>query len=407
MRKFKILSALLVTILSAYILCGCFDEREIDETAYIIALGIDKGEGNDYIYTFQFSAPLAVAGGGGGESESSGQESSSEKAEIKDSGNPTVNNIVITAPDFYVAKNMTNNFLSKNINMSHLKLIVFSHNLDSDGLSGHSQFLLREREIRPHTAVAAAKQSAQEYILSVNPELEANTAKYYELMSLRSNNVYAPTKKLSDFVDEISKAGGSSALPLASIADKEDNRGKNASPDGFWIGSESAKLSSSRSDFRGMALFKSGILCGTMNGDSAMLYNILNRDIQSCIITLRSPYRDSDHFSFRLLVDAPASYHVNCAGNPCLINVKQNLGLEFLGSRIPEGFSSIDELYAFADSVLETRITEFFFDISRVKKSDIMKIGDSFKQRFLTQHDWENMNWSQLYETADFDVDIE
>ena len=55
MRKFKLLSALLVTILSAYLLCGCFDDREIDETAYIIALGIDKGEGNYYIYTFQFS----------------------------------------------------------------------------------------------------------------------------------------------------------------------------------------------------------------------------------------------------------------------------------------------------------------------------------------------------------------
>lgn len=396
MKKLKLVT-LTVCMLLPVLFGGCFDNREIDETAYIIAIGIDRSDKSDYTYTFQFSKPVSGGSPEGGESGGGGEGQSANKS---------VTNITVTAPDFYIAKNMTNNFLAKNIDMSHLKMIVFAKDIDPSGLSRHSQFLLREREIRPHTAVAVATQTAKEYIESVSPDLEANTAKYYELMALRSNNLYAPDKTLSDFVDEISTHGKASALPLASVAEKDSSQTEPNTDKGLWVGSESAVLAAKQSDFRGMAIFKDGVMCGIMDGDAAMLYNILAKNIRNAVVTVRSPFNQADTFSFRISVNDPAAYTINNSTTPCRISVSQELDIEFLGSRVPAGFESTEQLFAFVRSIVESEMTNFFADISNNKRADILNIGDHFKKNFITQQQWEDANWSKIYETAKFDVDI-
>lgn len=391
----KKLSSIFLIFVIAVSLCSCYDDREIDETAYIIALGIDKGESGGFSYTFQFSAPLATMDG----------EGSKGGAESKDGENPTVRNIVITAPDFYTAKNMTNNFLSKSVDMSHLKLIVFSAAVDSDGFLSHSQFLLREREIRPHTAVALARNSAEEYLKSVNPELEANTAKYYELMSLRSNNVYSPTKRLSDFVDEINSQGGVSVLPIA-CTDAEVRQSTFDGGTGALVGIEHSEIKSDKSELRGMAIFKNGEVRSLADGSSAMLFNILNRDIKNCMLTFKNPYKAEDFFTLRLNIPHPAEYLVDNTKKPCLILVSQGFNLEFFGGALPDGFSSHTQLYAYAKSAISDKLSHYFYDLSRAHHADIMKIGDCFKRNFLTNKQWDSFDWDSVFQTAEFEINI-
>lgn len=400
--KINRIFCMLIALISIFSLSGCYDDKEIDETAYIIALGIDTSEDSGYSYTFQFSAPLAT--GGSSEGGESGSKAGGEGGD--ENKNPTVRNIVVTAPDFYTAKNMTNNFLSKNVDMSHLKLIVFSQEVDRDGFLNHSQFLLREREVRPHTAVAVSINSAEEYIKSVNPELEANTAKYYELMSLRSNNVYSPTKRLAEFVDEINSEYGVSILPVAAATDGEAKDKSSSATDDMWVGINDSAVKSGRSDFRGLAVFKNGQMSGIMDGDCAMIFNILNRDIRSCTLTLKNPYTDDDVFSFRLTVPSRAVYAIEQTKKPCNITVSQGLNIEFFGTVLPEGFKSHEELCAYAKSVITQKFTEYFYDLSRGKQADIMKIGDCYKKLFLTEEAFDSSDWEQLFNSADFKVEI-
>ena len=147
-------------------------------------------------------------------------------------------------------------------------------------------------------------------------------------------------------------------------------------------------------------------MTGTMDGDSAMLYNILNQNVQNAVITLRSPFNRTDTFSFSLSVSEPARYAINTSTTPCHISVSQALGIEFLGSKIPDGFESSEQLFAFVRSIVESEMTKFFADISRNKRADILKIGDHFKRTFITQQQWEDANWSKIYETAKFDINI-
>ena len=407
----KKIFALLAAIIIVIVQCGCYDSREIDETAYIIAIGIDDAENGEFKYTFQFAAPLAISGegggGGGGEEEKKSEGGEEEEKNILDSKNPGVKNTVVRAADFYVARNMLNNFLSKNIDMSHLKMIVFSAGVQGDDFVQHSQLFRREREVRPHTVLAVAENSAEEFLRCVNPELEANTAKYYELMSLRSNNIYAPSKRLHEFADELSE-GGSSVLPLACVSDfkdssKLDNIGSYTQKDG-WIQSDGGWISSSKSELRGMMIFRNAAAMGTMDGDSALIYNILRRDIEEFTISLENKNKYGSIVTFNVQIPAAAKYTVEQGSDGCRITVRQQLEPQYIGESLPEGYTSISELLNDFNTAVTERMESFFYSTAREFGADIMQTGNCVKQKTATLQNWSTKNWHEIYKNAEFDV---
>ncbi len=380
MKKIKFIIPIFFALM---VLGGCFDSREIDETAYIIALGVDKGAENNYSYTFQLANPLEMASG---EEESEGKNPDS-----------SVRNFVVASPDFYIAKNQLNNFLSKNVDMSHLKLIVFSKDLENSEFLRHSQFLMHERQVRPHTNVAVSTDTAENFIKSVKPTLEANTAKYYELMGLRSDNLYAPSVTISAFLDELSSQDGATALPLACTSPKADNAVNDTSD--FWVSTSSAQIDSKNAAMLGMAVFKKGEMCGYYDSDSALIFNILSGKIKTCTITLKNPAEVNSNLVFRLNIPKSAGYRLDEKDNKYKIIVSQNADIKFVGSFLPKGFKNEAELYNFAKQAISKKITDFVYDLSRTKSVDILNIGERLKP-------WPDAfeQWQNIFETAEYEI---
>ncbi len=395
----KAKALILLLLISVYLFSGCYDLKEIDETAYIVALAIDKDKSESFSYTFQFSKPLAITADSENaeEDKSSSQEGSSKE-------NSSVSNLEVKAPDFYIAKNMTNNFLSKNVDMSHLKLIVFSSEISASDLEEHSQLLLREREIRPHTAIAVAADSAAKYLEGVNPELESNTSKYYELISLRSNNVYAPTKRLHDFVDEITAENRDTVLPVALSGKELQSFPADSSTKG-WLSAHNSRISSDRSILYGMAIFKNGELTHAMDGDSAMIFNILTKGIEHCTITVRDKHNADETLSFRITIPEKAAFDIDLRTQQ--ITISQELQAEFLGAVLPEGYRSFDELYSYAHKIFTERVSDFFSDISRKNSADILNLRGCLRKDFLTWEQWNGFDWKGFYKSAEVKTHIE
>lgn len=388
--KTKIFSLFL--FFSTVFLTGCYDLKEIDETAYIVALGIDGGDENNFSYTFQFSSPLAII-----------ETPNGEKKEGSGEGNPSVTTLTITAPDFYIAKNMTNNFLSKNVDMSHLKLIVFSAKVDESVITKHSQLLLREREVRPHISIAISPDSASDYLKKVNPELESNTSKYYELMSLRSNNVYAKSQKLHDFVDSVTIKSHDTALPIATSGKKlkdfpEDSRVSQ------WITPASSEIATDHSILCGMAVFRGGKLTSAMDADSSMLFNFLSHDVENLVVSVKDKYNPNETLSFRILTSRPARFSINLDKNQ--ISVTQKCEISFLGSHLPDGYPSKQALCDYALNILNARVSDFLLSASRTQNADIFNLHDCIRKDFLFWEDWNNFDFDTFYKTANFTVDI-
>ena len=61
MTKLKIISLLTIILLT---FTGCLGKTELEDFAYVIAIGVDKGSEDNYLVTYQIAVPIKIAGEG-------------------------------------------------------------------------------------------------------------------------------------------------------------------------------------------------------------------------------------------------------------------------------------------------------------------------------------------------------
>lgn len=130
--KRKIIILLLLVIISMN-LSSCYDSREIDDLAYVVGLGIDKGKSNILRLTLQIVVP---------------SKSSSGEGEGGDGGGENTVITVVEVPTIYAGFNMLNAHVSKELNFSHVQIAVFSEELAREGIGKYIHALSRGREFR-------------------------------------------------------------------------------------------------------------------------------------------------------------------------------------------------------------------------------------------------------------------
>ena len=110
MKKIMHILVLLVLI-SPILLTNMASSRNLDNLAYVVALGIDKGDSNVLKLTFQFASPSG---------DSSGSSSSQ-------SDTSSITTIECSSIDSGIS--LMNSYMTKKVNLSHCKAIVISESL--------------------------------------------------------------------------------------------------------------------------------------------------------------------------------------------------------------------------------------------------------------------------------------
>ena len=64
--KLKTLLILVMLIICIFTLSGCYNSEGLEALAYVVALGIDKGENNKLRLTLQIATTNSDSGSGGG-----------------------------------------------------------------------------------------------------------------------------------------------------------------------------------------------------------------------------------------------------------------------------------------------------------------------------------------------------
>lgn len=332
----------ILLLILCILLTGCYDSRQVEESAYVIALGVDKGDDNSYIYTFQLSNPLELGG--------------NKTNEETDAGNKTVSNISIDARNYYLATNNLKGQLSKIPSMSHLKIIIFSTEVAKEDILSHASLLFREQEVRPNAHLCLAE-SAQNFLENVKPALEVSTARYYELMFRNENTPYAPQVTLREFV---SKGTDSACDPVLPIAEKE-------------------KL-------EGIGIFKNGTLISVGGWEDAMLYKLLSNQAKNISI-------NAGDSVFSVTSSGYPEVYIDQNSTPPKINLKLNISASLIyGSP--------------ADIVLLSSILESKANIFLNSSTDILGIGNKIRATCLTDDQWESLNLSDLVSSYVFNCHI-
>ncbi len=214
----KSLLVFCILLVSLAQLSGCYDARGIEDLAYVTALGIDITDNNMLALTFQISIPESSSSSSSGSSQSSKSENTTIQCSSINSG-----------------ISLANSYISKQINLSHCKVIVFSEEIASKGLNEYIDTLSNNIEIRPNCNVIISRGTAKDFIENAKPSIETLTARYYEV-ALKSSEYtgFTTSTEFANFVNDVKNSFIEASAILGGI-----NKGKNVAKDDSSADSDS------------------------------------------------------------------------------------------------------------------------------------------------------------------------
>ena len=177
-----IILALLLVISSA----NYYGIKGIDNLAYVVAIGLDKGDGRNLKLSLQISVP---------NSGDSGSSSSQSASVVVDS---------IDCPSINTGINLFNSYLGKEVNLAHCKVIVISEELANEGISEYLYTLTNNIEFRTDSSIIISKCDARSYLEYSTPLLDKISARYYEIAPSSSEYTgYTENITLNEFFSAV------------------------------------------------------------------------------------------------------------------------------------------------------------------------------------------------------------
>lgn len=438
-------------------LSGCYDSREPNDIAYVVALGIDSAEeDNMYEFTIQFAKTTQISGGS---SEEGGKE-----------GSNILEMINVTAPTVYSGVNIANQVISKRFTLAHTKLVVISDELAKKGVKNLFDTFGRNSDIRPNLYIAISRGKAKEYLESVKPVADVNPVTYYRLIFESEYGGYVPQILLKDFYFQIDGTEKQNVLPLAGVNSKnkasEENKGEGSSSEGSSGDSGSGGSSGSSggsggdsgssggsgggtqsnnspgatdtnepkpkvnhrgfdfmledysagninvdkknaSEVIGGAIFKGDKMIGTLNNRECLLYNMMCGTYETSYVSFYNNESPDIPVTISLEQKRKPQISVDVSSK----TPKINISLFFEGQLMSESTENpiennikqlesavMEETKTACESFLKRTATEF--------GADIIGFGQWSKLKFPTYKDYKDYDWNSHYPDADFNVDV-
>ncbi len=439
MRRFKVVIMTIIIVISLFTMTGCTG-KEPNEIAYIVALGIDSAENDNYEITIQYANPTQISGG---TSEEGGK-----------SGSEIVENIVVEAPNIYAAVGLANHIVSKTFSLSHAKIIVFSQEVAKKGLKDITETFIRSEELRPDVYLAVAE-NANEYLTSVKPVMEVNPAKYYQLIYDKNNLMGIPEGVAKNFFFGIETKDYDSLLPAAGVisggqsgasegggsqgggsqvggsegSDSEGGEGSSSqggsqseemqkntkqqeaplNESGFeykmksYTGGQAAIEFKNKSEAMGSVIFDEDKMVGTIGSIETEIFKMLVGDYKYSYITLYNEKTPEEPVTVKSIQEKRPKYYID------IDNKKINVELFIEGDvySLPSDYNIESDIINFeknSGEYIEKACEEFMSEFLKNYNCDIFRLKEKCKKKFLT-----NKKYNEFKDNVDysyFDVDV-
>lgn len=389
----KILIIICILITNLTLLSGCYDSRGIEDLAYVTALGIDIDDNNILSLTFQISIP-----------ETSSESGSSQSSKTE---NTTVQ---CTSIDSGIS--LVNSYISKQLNLSHCKALVFSEKIASIGLNPYIDTLSNNVEIRPDCNVIITRCTAKDFIENATPSIETLTARYYEV-ALKSSEYtgYTTPTDFATFVNDIKNSFIQSSAILGGI-----NTGNNIINQNTYVGIDASyKANQSPIDdinnveTFGTAVFHNDKLVGELSGFETLCFLLITDKLDTCSISVPSPFESNNEIDLSVRKSKNAKITVELINGSPYITVELYLDAHGLTLNDTIDYTSVNDIKLLENSAnqyIKTEVTNFLYKTSLEFNSDIVGFGKYTLPKYLTWKDWEDSNWNENYKNSFFNVSV-
>lgn len=392
--KTKLFIILCILLITVTLLSGCYDSRGIEDLAYATAIGLDVSENKILSLTFQFSIP------------SSDSESGSSQGSTTDT-------ITVECNSINSGISLINSHISKEVNLSHCKVVVFSEELAEQGISEYLDTLANNIEIRPDCNVIITKCPAKEFIENASPSIETLTARYYEV-ALKSSEYtgFTTSTKLTDFISSVKNSfiQGSAILGNINSGDNTGgNEGTYSGLDSNYTAGETPINDKNSVETFGTAVFYDDKFVGELNGLESICYSLISNDLKRCNISIPDPFNSNSSIDLNLHTKQKPKIDVKLINDSPYISVE--LFLEGYGVSLDEDtdYSSAEDINIinkYAEEYLELQLKDYLYKTSKELNSDISGFGRYALSKYLTWDEWLESNWLENYRNAFFDVKV-
>jgi len=344
MKKIMVTAAVILCLTT---LTGC-GGREIDDMAYVVAIGVDSNEKGGYSFTLAIGNPGSISGEGG-----------DENVLILESAE---------GDNIFTAGEAIGTKTGQMVNFSHAELMVFSESVSLNGVDKFLDGITRNLNQRPKLVPITAKDSAGKVIGAIHSQFEGNPEKYLKKIfesSIVSTNIdgrrFLSRTKILDggvAIPRSAEYGGTITVDAMSVFDGDRAVGV----------------------FNDIFAYK--LLCGEVKGIS---YDLSGGG--TLILTRRKE----------------PSIKISCEDIP-----KIDIFLT-LSSTVAAVSADTDkaQLRLDAGQELEKRIYDLLKYSSADVHLDFLGLYKYARGNFLTWQDWDLYNWREKYPSASFNVNVE
>lgn len=386
---------LILTVL-LFSLSGCYNQNSIDKLAYVVALGFDVGENNKLKLSFQISVPS-------GSSESGGSSQS-------DSSIVTT----IECASFNSGVNLLNSYLSKESNLSHCKMIVFSEEFASAGISETLFTLMNNVQVRPDCNVMVSRSNAEYILKNSKPVLEKLSARYYEIAPTSSEYTgLTESITLSEFFSDYNDTSKSCYAILGGLntADTHNTNDSVSSSEKDTSNKADETLIQAKMNIEnmGLAVFSKDKFVGELNGMETICHHIISGKLNTCIINIPSPFEENQTLSVRLQLVKRPNHEIELVNGSAYIDCNVSLEARILTMDENSNYLNHDEvtrLEKAINSYMTSKLYDYLYKISKEFNSDIDGFGSYVVRNFRTYEEWKNFNWLENFKNSFFNVTV-
>lgn len=433
--KFLILFILLPTLLT-----GCFEKREVEDLAYVIAIGLDKGQNENISVSFQIAVPIKIAGEG---SAGAGKESTSL--------------ITLEADSIYNAVSRADTMISKEITLSHNKIIVFSEELAKEGITDYLESLVTNRELRPKTSIIVHKGKAEDFLANLEPVLETNPARYYELVldsseytgyatdnslfhfylasrdefsspfamlteSMQDENSSNQTHSQTESQSESQTNGQAESQKNSQQNEKENPNLKTSShepthnentPTAENNAQSQGEDTSTENNFpktaniAGIAIFKSGKLVGEIRDEQIISHLMLQSNLKKVNIDVKD-IKDSKKTSvIKIVQQGSPNIKVKIQNNKPLIDIIIKLNCQLLTSGSTINYNekaNQEKLEQNIQEKLKKDMSDYLNTITKNFQADPIGFGKYCRVNVSTLEELSRIKWDEIFPSSIFNV---
>ena len=423
-----ILFVVFITFIAGF--SNSYVSHRIEHLAYVLVLGIDKGEKARLKISTQF---INVS--------SSSSDASSDSSQI-----------VLTsceANSMFSGLNLLNSYIGKEINLAHCSVVVFSEEIAKEGISSEIYSLINNEEIRSSANIVVTNCKAYDYINNSKPNLENLTSKYFDTFDITSKLTgYFSNITLGDFFNNLSESNSDPIAVLGGLnstarseentsssnSSEESSSSSNSGNSGNINGEASNSNSSSQdveeqekqdietnqnnlvagkssivggrgTEDLGIAIFSGDKYIGELTVWESICHSLITNSIDTCIISVEDPLVENKQLEIQLSPNKKSKITSNIENGDININIELNLiaNILSLNSNINyEDTDTINKISTATQNRLNDELNKYFDKIARKYNVDIDKYYLSILKYFPYQKNFDDFNYKEKLKNANF-----